>query len=195
MKYTVALLSGLLFLAAGTLNSEAAVMITAIESGGDVVFTGSGTLNLGVLPYDGSVNAASGISPSINGRLVRVGTAVGNPTVDLWGGVGGFITAPSTGFGSGGFQSPDSTTGDQFGVGINHLTPYAGYVSGTFLSGSMTYSGDTFATLGINMGTYVWTWGSGGDADSLTLNIVPEPSSALLSLVGIAAIGLRRRRN
>jgi hypothetical protein len=59
-----------------------------------------------------------------------------------------------------------------------------GYVSGDPLSDSATYTGATFASLGVTPGTYVWTWGSGADADNFTLQIgptaAPEPSSLLL---------------
>jgi hypothetical protein len=59
-----------------------------------------------------------------------------------------------------------------------------GYVSGSALSDTSTYDNATFNSLGVTPGTYVWTWGSGANADSFTLNIgaavVPEPSSLLL---------------
>ena len=34
-----------------------------------------------------------------------------------------------------------------------------GYVSGGALSDSMTYNNATFASLGLTLGTYVWSWG------------------------------------
>jgi hypothetical protein len=45
-----------------------------------------------------------------------------------------------------------------------------GYISGTSLSGSATYSGKTLATLGIRPGNYVWTWGDGAN-QNFTLQI------------------------
>ncbi len=60
-----------------------------------------------------------------------------------------------------------------------------GYSSGTALSATDTYSGQTLVSLGLTAGTYTWTWGTGADADSLTVNIgvasVPEPSSLALA--------------
>jgi hypothetical protein len=47
-----------------------------------------------------------------------------------------------------------------------------GYVSGTALSDSATYSGTTLASLGVTPGTYVWTWGTGAN-QNFTLQIRP----------------------
>jgi hypothetical protein len=48
----------------------------------------------------------------------------------------------------------------------------------------------------VTPGTYVWTWGSGANADSFTLDIeataVPEPSGLLLFGGGLAALLLWR---
>ena len=56
-----------------------------------------------------------------------------------------------------------------------HLSVPSGYVSGTFLSDSATYSGKTLANLGVTSGTYVWTWGNGAN-QNFTLQIpVPPP--------------------
>ena len=47
-----------------------------------------------------------------------------------------------------------------------------GYVSGTALSDSATYSGKTFATLGVRPATWVWKWGTGAN-QNFTLQIGP----------------------
>jgi hypothetical protein len=69
-----------------------------------------------------------------------------------------------------------------------------GYVSGAALSDSMTFNNATFASLGLTLGTYEWTWGTGMNADSYTLQIgpagaVPDAGSTL-SLLGFASLGL-----
>jgi MYXO-CTERM domain-containing protein len=57
----------------------------------------------------------------------------------------------------------------------------------------------TIAGLGLTPGTYTYTWGTGGTANSLTINIsgVPEPASLTMAATAAALIGglaIRRRR-
>ena len=67
--------------------------------------------------------------------------------------------------------------------------PY-GY-SGGPLSGTMTFWGETFSSLGMDPGTYTWTLPN----DSVTLTIIPEPTTfTLLGLGSLALVMGRRRR-
>jgi hypothetical protein len=71
-----------------------------------------------------------------------------------------------------------------------------GYRSGDPLSDASIYLDQTFATLGIVEGTYIYRFGAGANADSLTVQIgpaVPEPASCALLAVGFASPGLARR--
>ena len=64
----------------------------------------------------------------------------------------------------------------------------------------MTFNNETFSTLGVIPGTYVWTWGTGAN-QNFTLQIgaaaVPDSASTLwllfLSLIGL--LGLHRFRD
>jgi hypothetical protein len=80
---------------------------------------------------------------------------------------------------------------DVFGGLDTDLVVPQGYVSGNPLSDTSIYDNATFASLGVILGTYVWRWGTGADADSFTLNItaaaVSEPSE--LSQLGSALPG------
>src|SRR5205085_6383331 len=60
-------------------------------------------------------------------------------------------------------------------VGTGLIVP-TGYVSGTALSDTATYSGRTFATLNVRPGTYVWTWGTGANQNfTLQIGFVSPP--------------------
>jgi hypothetical protein len=81
-----------------------------------------------------------------------------------------------------------------------------GYVSGDPLSDTSTYLNQTFSSLGVTAGTYVWTWGTGENQNFMLIisasprggpGPVPasEPSSAALlgaSLAGVLLAGTIR---
>src|SRR5207248_9715554 len=104
--------------------------------------------------------------------------------------------------GSGGGAAASSGSGDTVGTEADcskdgsdcdrFLIVPRGYVSGTFLSNSATYSGKTFATLGVTPGTYIWKWGTGAN-QNFTLQIPPFPPLATnitnLSTRGVVQTG------
>ncbi|MDR3620682.1 MAG: PEP-CTERM sorting domain-containing protein [Paludisphaera borealis] len=180
----------------GSGRARAAIVLTMTQSGSDVVMSGGGTANLASFVFSFNISQKALIVPDARG-IVTGPTGVVSTTVH------DYISGPAT-FGTGGLSLATSGTGDRFGISplssdFGLVTPF-GYVSGSPLSATTTFANQTFDSLGVTPGSYVWTWGSGADADSLTLNIVsaavPEPSSlAMAGVAGLVALGLASRRH
>ena len=86
-------------------------------------------------------------------------------------------------------------------IGIEFTNPYiivpTGYESGDPLSGSAIFTGESFASLGIIPGTYMWTWFTSTGKDSYTLQVVPEPSTFAIASLGVLLLAMvgRQQRN
>jgi hypothetical protein len=141
--------------------------INVVETGGNVVATGSGSFDLTGLTSIGSGFASTVIRASTG--IITVGPSA---TVDLYS-----VTSGPVSFGSGGNFVPDATSGSQVSAAFgNSIRVPQGYVSNTVLAASTsTWNSQTFLTLGLTPGTYTWTLGSG---DSLVLNIGTPPNTA-----------------
>ena len=183
----------------GASAAQAEVILNAVETANrDVVISGGGTLNLDAWMKSGSEFHIPVIAPAAAG--VTVG---GSP-----GGEGGnavkylepsnYLGPPS--FGDGIPRNPDVAEGDLFGSDPSgpYLFVPDGYPTGDPLEGSATYYNTTFAELGMMVGTYVWSWGSGSTADSFTLNVGvggPEPVTIGGSVIGLVGSGLVLQNN
>jgi hypothetical protein len=179
------LVTGLLF--ASTLISHAAIIITIEQVGNDVVATSNGGgLDLTGLTSPGNSFNVSHLNSSSN--AIWIGNS---GSVTLYGGytlTGGFA-------GGVGDVGPDVNSGPLVGTyGTTAISLPFGYVSGTPLAiSSSTWQNKTFADLGLSGGdTVLLSWG----ADSMTINVVPEPAmyGSLLGTFVLGASLLRRRR-
>ena len=185
----------LLHCGASAPSAQAAYTVTLVQQGLDVVATGSGKLDVTDLRLASSQFHRSEMVAFTGGIIT--GPPGVMTTDDYF-----LVTNGPTNFGSGGVSLPSSGSGDLAGIIdiTGHLVVPLGYVSGSPVSGTATYDNSTFASLGVTPGTYVWTWGSGVDADSFTLQIgpaaVPEPASLTLLAIGLAGLGVvpRSRR-
>ena len=167
-------LTSLLGLAATAPLAKAEFTITITQSAAGLTLTGAGSINttdLMTAPYGGGSGAI--LFPSIP----VVG--VGNDAAALK--YVGLTTALSP-FGSG-FPSATSQSGNDVaenGRSGGSLFVPVGYVSGTSLSGTAFFGGESFASLGLTIGTYTSTWGTGANADSFIVNIAVNNTGPLL---------------
>ncbi len=176
--------------------AQASYIVTLVQEGGNVVVTGSGSIDLAALtascPTSCFTNA--GLNPIFGAISTGASTSPFDSVPSLF--YAGF-TGP-TSFGGGGAIFPNVGSGDTVAIDGTHdiLSVPLDYVSGSAFLDSSTYFGETFSSLGVTRGFYVWKWGSGPTADSFTLDIgsVPEPSSLLLSALGLLMLLAARHR-
>jgi hypothetical protein len=186
MKKTTLTIAALLT----TLASLAsAFSITGQEIGTDVIFSYDGSINTGGLSFSGTGFIDTEFE-AIDNEFAAGGTA------DIW----DFSDLNITGsMGTGGDVS-GVATGDVIGL----LTTIqdiiflpTGYTSGDNITGTITFTNNTFAAMGVTENnTVTYSWGSGGNADSITFSTVPETSSSALwlGLITVVFSATRRRR-
>jgi hypothetical protein len=166
--------------------ATAGVIITITQVGSDVVATGSGTIDVNDLILAAPSKTPSGLDPAAG--TIAMGPP-GNAQVLLYSKFNG----PAS-FGTGGQSGRSQGSGDIFGFSTienqEFLIVPSTYGSQSPLSATDTYSGQTFSSLGLTPGTYTWNWGTGKDADFLTVQIgaVPEPTAAVLAVIGAGTV-------
>ena len=190
---TAAIALGILAGSAGLVPPASASLFTidVTQQGSNVVATGSGSIDLTGLTFDGSGDLGGSFTEPTFGVLV-----VGPAQITAFDSYRG-ITAPGS-LGPGALGGGASSgSGDLVGPDIAGPLPVLivpkGYASGDLLSDSAAWDSTTLSILGLTPGTYTYTWDSG--ADSLAINIgVPEPASLTLLASALFGLGLVRRR-
>ena len=184
----VVVVGALILLGPAARPAQAGYIVTFEQVGSDVVATGSGTIDLTALSFTESVAQSAYVFASFPSELTGTGT------YDVY---RGSITGPGA-FGSGNEFFASSQSGDAVGFeqGGEVAVPHD-YVSGT-LSSNATWSGQTFASLGLTPGTYAYTWGTGPDQNytvqiGAETSVVPVPPTMVLLGSGLLGLGLARR--
>lgn len=180
-------------LAVFTSNAQAAALMRFTDTGTGVSGVLSGSLDLTGLNPTGSFSANAIGMESSTGRILF---GVAGATQVLYDSV---LAGPAS-FGTGVVVFA-SSLGDAVFLGGDTGDLYlpSAYVSGGALSGTLSFAGATYASLGVGAGDFVYTLSSG---DTLTvrfeaLSAVPEPATGSLMGLGLAlaAVGARCRRN
>jgi hypothetical protein len=181
-------LLGALVVLAPRAQAQSLFTIDITQQGSDVVATGTGS-------FDTTDLTISGLIP---GTVSFVFAAAGD--VNLGSGGWTYYGVPSgpSSFGDGGYVDASSSTGGDAGIYGGDVVVPTDYVSDTPFSNSATWDSNTLSGLGLTLGSYTWTWGSGSDAGELVVNVgdeaVPEPASLALFGVGVFGLAALRRR-
>jgi hypothetical protein len=168
-------------------KAEAKYVAFFTQDGANVVEAGGGTLDTVDLTI---VGRGALTRPFVSGDT---GAYVSGSRADTGSSYIGLFDGPAK-FGSGLLFRPTESAGDPVGFSASSGFVYVpdNYMSGASLSETSTYDDATFASLGITPGTYVYSWGSGANADMLTIIIggsVAEPSTWAMTLMGFAGLG------
>jgi len=176
-----------LFVAAGTSPAWGAWMFAGSENDMSIGTTGEVAFDLSALTLVGTEDGRALIDPSSS--IIATGSP-STTVLDVYSPI-----RPPTNFGPGGMTIPSFGTGPTIRLDATSLAVPSGYISGTPLHSSVSfYPGETPGSLGLTPGIYVWSWGAESTAETLTLTVVPEPSTLCLLLIGLVVGGFFRIR-
>ena len=179
-------------------KTDAAVTITISQSGNSVIFNATGALEIdastvGAPEY--SVPEARGFSPYTVGFPVPVlftSLRMGNKTpsnIDAY-----YLTSSFPDYGVANYHEATTSSGDIIGFRSNVLILPDGYVSGSEILSESTHANVMLSSFGFIPGSTYQAALSGNTADTVTINIVPEPSVISLGVIGCVIVSMIRRR-
>jgi hypothetical protein len=181
-------------------KGQAAAIIYAQEQGSDVVFFGSGSLDLTELGFLQAMPFwYNYFSTNPGDSEFQVGLVPGN-TANLYACLTTDCIRGPASFGETSFVNkfPDFGFGDTFGFwdfeGFRGLVVPDQYVSGSELVGISVYLNRTFADMGIRRGIYPYRWGSGDTAGSIVFTTETPAPLPLLGAASALAWSRRLRR-
>ncbi len=175
--------------------AQAAFVYTFTQVGSDVHLSGTGAIDFIDLGHFSSA-FSHGVYTDPSHGIIASGPDGG--WIFVYEGVSG---PASFGPGSSNILATH-TTGDFLYIGaVGHSIAFSSdYLLGNLMTNSAIYEGQSFASMGLTPGSYVYTWGSGEHADSLTVAVlvgdpIPEPGSVALAGIGLAGLLFCRWRN
>ena len=179
------------FLGIGADPACASIIVSLQESGANVVATASGSANLDGLTASTTTSFSAFLNPSFLGTVAF--GALGGTTMNRY-----VIPIGASSLGSGSGAVGSLFSGQAFAFNGGNVYFPSSYVSQTSFSSTATWAGKTLAGLGLNTGTYSYSWGSGPTADSISLTVgaVPEPEeyAAVAGGLCLAVAAWRRCR-
>lgn len=177
--------------------ASAGVLISFEEVGSDVVATVSGSITLPTPDISQSIFINNRIAPSA--PFFEFGTTGSSVDAERYNFQTNFSAYGTKGFGGNpGWDNPGAGSGitnnERFSFNSTGINIVDTYVSGDPIDGTITWATQSFTTLGLTPGTYSSTL---SNAETVTINVVPEPATCVLGLVSLgcgATFVIRRAR-
>ncbi len=161
------------------------IAISIEEVGDNLVVSYSGTLNTTEFSAFTAGNSSSQMLSS-SGFLRFTGGGDYNLTVN-----NPWETAPAEFGSSDSIITADSVSGDNFSVSSSWISYGTSYTSGSIMSGTMTFLNERLSSFGIS--SDFLTTGTLISGDTVTVQAIPEPASALLMSMTVGVCLFIRR--